>query len=101
MDKPMKPKKKIERPHHVNFYFDYVSNKVSLDHFLSWIKETIPSKAKNITIELGEEYGDYAEDGIINHWIQLNWNEMVRNINYEKQIKKYEKKLARWKKCQK
>ena len=95
MKKPIKPEKKIVCELSRDFYFDHVSNKVSLDAFLAWIKETVPFGAIDITLSLDEEY-DYYDGGIASCQIQLGWKKIIDNPNYEKEIKKYNKKLSKW-----
>lgn len=102
LEKPIKPKRRMSIRHRANFYFDHASNKVSLPYFLTWIKEQVPKNAKDTTIELEDEYGDYAEDGIIKSWIQVSWDVSIKNKSYPAEMKKYQKQLIKWKKqCRK
>lgn len=97
--KPEKPTKKIAVKHSVNYDFDWASKKVSFDGFLAWAKEQIPRGADDVTLELVEhwEYDDVFT------YLQIAWKQTEDNPNYDKQMKKYEKSLAKWKKeqCQK
>jgi len=95
--KPEKPQKKITQRQTATYNFDWVSKKVSWDGFLDWAKETIPAGAKDVTLELIE---DWQYDDCITY-LELSWDEIVTNPNYDKEMKKYERKLAKWKKeCQ-
>lgn len=97
MDKPVKPSKYNLIRRSTNFYFDFVSNEVSLDVFLEWIeknKSVMPKGATDVRISLGEEF--YYDDSSI--WITLSWSEPVKNTRYVSQMKKYAKQLIQWKK---
>lgn len=90
--KPEKPKKRITVRNSATFNFEWVSKKVSLDHFLDWCKQSVPNKAKDVTLELVEEwmYDDCSA------YLQLEWDEVVDDPSYEREIKKYERKLRKW-----
>jgi hypothetical protein len=45
----------------------------SFSDFKDWMKENIPSKVKNITMRVENEYGEYAEDGIETSCIVFTW----------------------------
>lgn len=99
MIKPQKPQNKFEIKNSTTFYFDHVSNKVSLNYFIDWCKKQIPKQAKDITLSLETEY--YYDDSETH--LVLNWKEFVENKSYKKQMKSYKKKLLKWKeqnKCQ-
>lgn len=97
MHKPVKPKKKIVIESSANFWdWDFTCKKVSLNHFLDWCKTTIPSKAKDVTIELEEEW--QYDDCIVS--LKLSWKHVISDPSYEKEMIKYKKKLAKWKKTQ-
>jgi hypothetical protein len=99
MRKPQKPTKRIEMTGSVRFYFDHVSNKVSLSYFLGWVKENIPKGAKDITLSMDEDYDDY--DGtIINCGLEVGYKYRAKNPNYHNELQKYERKLRKWKREQ-
>jgi hypothetical protein len=91
--KPEKPKKWKLVTNHASYYFDFVSNKVSLLVFLDWIKDEVPEGAEDVTIGLENDH--YYDDSIT--WIGLNWKEKVPNTKYVSQMKKYNKQLEKWK----
>jgi hypothetical protein len=91
--KPKSPKKKITIKHSTTYDFNWVSKKVSLEHFLAWIKATIPPRAKDVTLELRE---DWEYDSCLTY-LELAWDVIESNPDYEKQLKKYQKKLKAWK----
>lgn len=68
------------------FHFDYTSNKVALTYFLEWCRNTIPKRAKDITIELVEDFDE--EDGeYIGTYLKLSWKEKLgkrkmKNVKY-------------------
>lgn len=99
--KPVKPQKKIYLPAARTFYFDHVSNKVSLGFFLDWIKSNVPKSSKDVTLSIDENFDDY--DGtIISCNIRVEWKVKMDNVSYDRQMKQYKKNLAKWKKqCQK
>ena len=99
MKKPKKPKKKNTCKKYATYDFHWVSKKVSLEVFQDWCKETIPANAKDVTLELRE---DWEYDSCMTY-LQLEWEEIITNPNYDKQMKKYEKTLSKWNKeqCQK
>jgi hypothetical protein len=98
--KPKKPKKRIEVAKTARFdAFDFTCKKVSIKFFLDWLKKTTPRKAKDVTLELSEDM-DYDYDGnLSNIWthIELGWKEVIDNPDYEREMKKYEKKLKKFK----
>lgn len=102
MKKPIKPSKKIEASCSETFSFDHVSNKVSLDFFLDWIKQTLPKESYDVTISLEDDY-EYETGEHIISYIVLSWKEQIDNSSYDKDQVKYQKKLKKWKKeqCQK
>lgn len=96
--KPVKPEKRITVRNSTTYDFNWVSKKVAIGNFLAWVKESTPANAKDVTLELVEEW-EY--DSCLTY-LRLEWEEVIPNPHYEKDLKKYEKKLARWKKqCQK
>lgn len=98
MNKPEKPKKLITIRKYTTYDFTWVSKKVALDNFLDWCKKSTPANAKDVTLELVE---DWEYDSCFTY-LRLEWEEVIRNPHYENEVKKYEKKLTRWKKlCQK
>lgn len=100
MKEPVKPEKKFYQEHNANFYFDHVSSKVSIEYFLAWVKETTPPGAIDITLTLDENYDDY-DGNLMDVDLQLGWKTIIDNLFYDKEMQKYEKKLAKWKKWQK
>ena len=67
----MKSPKIIKRSK--QFCFDHVSNKVSLDYFLDWIKENVPKNADDITIGLEDEFN--CMGGVVGAHIVMEWKE--------------------------
>jgi hypothetical protein len=100
MNKPTKPSKKIEIENSKIFYFDFSSKKVSLKHFLDWIKKSLPKGSFDVTLELDEEPGYYDDEvcygGPTN--LVVGWKQIVINKNYDSDLKKYNKKLEKWNK---
>lgn len=82
----------VERSAYYNF--DYVSNRVDLGAFLEWCKKSPPKQAKNITIGLDES----VLYGVIYTSIQLKWEIKILNPDYDKELKLYNKDLAKWRK---
>lgn len=95
IDKPQRPMRRIVAKATADYHFYHVSSKVSLISFLDWCKEVIPKGAMDVTIELKEH--QYEEDGD-EIWIQLAWEQDIKNKDYDKQIKKYAKQLLKWEK---
>jgi hypothetical protein len=93
--KPEKPKKKITQRQTATFDFNWVSKKVAIETFLAWVKETTPTGAKDVTLELIEDWDYYGNDCVTS--LELAWDEVIDNPNYEKEMKKYQKKLKAWK----
>jgi hypothetical protein len=102
MNKPVKPNRKIYITNSKTFYFDHVSNKVSLDFFLSWVKESLPKGSSDVTISLDEDY-EYETGEHLSSYLSLSWKEKIINTSYDKDLIKYQKKLKKWKneQCQK
>jgi len=94
MNKPIKPKKIIDVVHTATYDFNWVSKKVSLDDFQEWIKETVPHKATDVTLELCE---DFEYDNQLT-WLEVGWTTKEPNPYYLREMKKYETKLRKWKK---
>ncbi len=80
------------------FYdFDFTCKKVSLSHFLDWCKKAAPPKAKDMTLQIREDW-EY-NDCIVS--LELQWKQLIPNRDYDREMKKYQKKLTKWKKqCQ-
>jgi hypothetical protein len=93
IDKPIKPAKRIVTKGSANYHFYHVSSKVSLISFLEWCKEVIPKGAMDVTIELKEN--QYEEDGD-EVWIEIAWEKEIKNKDFDKELKKYKKQLAKW-----
>lgn len=93
MNKPTKPTKKILVKNYANYDFDWVSKKVSLQGFISWCKEKVPPDAEDVTLELME---DWNYDSSLTY-LQIAWIESHPNKAYAKQLKSYEKALAKYK----
>lgn len=101
MKKPEKPTKKIVVPNSRSFYFDHASNKVSIDYFMNWVKETVPKGGWDITLSMDEDY-DFESGEHISSYLVVSWKEKVKNTRYVSEMKKYEKKMKEWKEqCQK
>jgi len=96
MNKPKKPEKVSLIPFDANYDFDWCSKKVSLEVFNEWCKEVVPDGATDVTLELKE---DWEYDTCMTY-LQVEWKEFHVNHLYEKQMKKYEKALTKWKKSQ-
>lgn len=100
LTKPEKPKKRITVRRAADAPFDWTCKKLSIGFFLDWVKKTTPANAKDVTLELKEDWDYYGNDVFVS--LELAWDETIDNPDYEREMKKYEKKLARWKKqCQK
>lgn len=84
---------------------DEQSKKVSLKRLLAWCKKNIPSKAKDICIKIDNNQEYHYETGeLLSCYpnLELHWKQIVSNKNYDKDMKKYHKSIAKWKKqCQK
>jgi len=93
MDKPQKPVKKMMIKSNANFDFNWVSKKVSLDLFNKWCEEVVPAGAVDVTLELKEDW-NYDD---VSTYLQVSWEVLGENPGYEKQMKKYQKDLAKWK----
>ena len=97
LSKPQKPTKFVLSERCAYYNFDYVSSCVDLGVFLEWCKKAPPKQAKNITIGLNES----VLYGVVYTAIQLKWEIKVPNTDYDKQLKLYNKDLAKWRKqCQ-
>ena len=97
MDKPIKQNKKIAIKCGTSYHFDYISKKVSWSSFFDWVCENIP-RGKDVTLELMEH--KYEKDGD-EVWLDFSWTRKIKNKNFDKQMKKYEKELAKYKKISK
>lgn len=102
MNKPKKPSKKIELEYSGRFYFDHVSKKISLKFFLDWIKDTAPKGSYDISVSLDEEPEYcYCDEICCGHgttsYLAIYWKRKVPNKLYDKELKKYKKKLVKWK----
>ena len=96
LTKPEKPKKKITQRQTASFDFNWVSKKVAIETFLAWVKETTPAGAKNVTLELKEEWDYYGNDALTS--LELAWDAVVTNPHYDQELKKYQTKLRKWEK---
>lgn len=96
LTKPEKPKKQITAHKTITFPFDWTSKKVAMGYFLAWVKDNTPAGAKDVTLELQEDW-DYYDSSVITS-LEIAWNEVIVNPDYDKELKKYEKKLNKWKK---
>jgi hypothetical protein len=81
------PTKKITVRQSIDYNFNWVGKKVALDVFNDWCKENIPRGAKDVTLELME---DWEYDSCLTY-LQLSWDLEVVNTNYEKEMKKWQK----------
>lgn len=98
-NKPVKPSKIVVVRQAVNFPFYNYGMKgaqAPMLLFLDWCKDTIPQGATNVVIGIDSEFHDMDGSFSSSH-IELSWDEQVRNGNYNKELKKYEKQLAKWK----
>lgn len=86
-----KPQKKIEVSDQRSYPFTYISNKVFFDVFLDWVRDVVPRNATDVTISLENEY----DEGNDFSYIVIGWKELIDNINYDKQMKKYKKYLEK------
>ncbi len=93
--KPKKPEKRITARISVEYPFDWTDKKVAMPTFLAWVKENTPARAENVTLELKEEWDYYGNDCTIS--LELSWVEVVDNPDYEREMKKYDTKLKKWK----
>ena len=93
MNKPVKPSKTRLISNSTEYHFDWVSNKVALDAFVYWIKESVPKNATDVCIGLEEDWG--YDDHITG--IQLSWKEPVPNTRYKSEMNRYQKQLTKWK----
>jgi len=95
--KPIEPNKKIFIEKYISFNeISYSCNKISLDYFLSWIKENVPFDATDVTLSLNEEYSDY-DGNLIGCHIQIGYKILIDNPRHEKEMEKYRKKMVKWK----
>lgn len=99
MNKPRKPLKKIVQPGSVYFYFYHAFNKVSLAYFNDWINENLPKGAFDITLSLDEDF-DYESGEYISSSIEVGYKILINNTRYVSEMKKYNKRLIKWKKEQ-
>jgi hypothetical protein len=89
-----KPTKTILVPHCRTFYFDHVSNKVSIDYFMDWIKETVPKGAVDVTIGMDEDY-DYESGDLLSSNIVVSWKQKAKNTRYVSEMKKWKKQCQK------
>jgi len=108
LSKPRKPLKKVWITNSASYPFSYNysagtrNGSATVEEFLVWIKKSIPANAKNVRLGLYSD-DDYDMDGnMISSFpkLELTWEEKIDNPIYEKQMKRYEKKLIKWKKEQ-
>ena len=92
MKKPVKPKKFIEINKTATYDFNWVSKRVSLETFQKWIRDTTPYNAKDITIELKE---DWQYDDCLTS-LELAWTTREADPRYETNMKRYETKLRKY-----
>jgi hypothetical protein len=92
--KPTKPDRYVLERQSAVYNFNWVSKKVAWSDFQDWVYEQLPGSATDITLELVEEwmYDDCTT------YLELSWNLLVPNSQYEKELKKYEKAMVKWKK---
>ena len=97
--KPKMPEKMITVDGMETFYdWDRYNKNIPLDAFLAWCKEKTPKGATNVSIRVDESW-EY-DDCIVS--LELHWKQVVPNPDYERELKKYDTKLKRWKaQCQK
>lgn len=73
------------------FYFDHVSNKVSLGAFLAWIKNYTKHNARDVTLSLAEDFIDDG-DTVICQGIKLEWKRKIKSPEKKKSIKRKKNK---------
>lgn len=95
MTKPEKPKKRITVRRTADAPFDWTCKKLSIGFFMDWVKQTTPAGAKDVTLELREDWDYYGNDCTVS--LELAWDEVIDNPNYDSEMKKYEKKLKKFK----
>ena len=101
MKKPVKPKKQIAVPHNWSVYLEH--EKVSLKDLMDIVHEHISGSVdyKDIKLQLDDYWSpDWDGGGIASDHIILAWEEMEDDPNYEQELKKYERKMRKWKKEQ-
>lgn len=95
MTKPEKPKKRITVRKTADAPFDWTCKKLAIGFFMDWVKQTTPAGAKDVTLELREDWDYYGNDCTVS--LELAWDEVIDNPNYDSEMKKYEKKLKKFK----
>lgn len=95
MNKPIKPRKKIIVEGSATYDFNWVSKKVSWAGFQEWVKEVVPRGAKDVTLELRE---DWEYDSCFTY-LEISWKIKMPNQHYEKELKKFERKMRKWRKA--
>lgn len=96
MNKPEKPKKKIIMEDCATYDFNWVSKKVSWEGFQAWVKQIVPRGAKDVTLELRE---DWEYDDCFTY-LKISWKKKVSNLFYDKDLEKYRKNMKKWQKQQ-
>lgn len=96
MKEPIKPEKKIEVSRSKEYNFGHGDRIVPLTTFLAWMQATVPKNVTDLCISLVDEDSSDYYAGPTN--LHLSWKEIIDNPSYEKELKKYEKKLLRWQK---
>lgn len=96
MNKPEKPKKKVIIVGSATYDFNWVSKKVSWDGFQEWVRSAVPSGAKDVTLELRE---DWSYDSCFTY-LEISWKKRMLNHHYDKELEKYKRKMKKWQKQQ-
>ena len=91
MRKPKKPTKTVLMQKSKYLDFNYTSKEISIDYFYSWIKENVPKDAVDVTLSLDQDCEFLS-------YLSINWKQKINNINYDKEMIKYKKKLAKYNK---
>lgn len=97
MYKPDKPVKYIYEYKEVVFPFkNNYSSSALINDFNKWCKKIIPPYSKNKLMSLTEHYTGVAD--IFEIKITVSFHAKIKNINYLKEVTRYQKKLTKWKK---
>jgi hypothetical protein len=68
-----------------------------LTDFLEWIEKEVPAKARaTADVAVVQEWGYYDNDCY--SYLRFSWKEEENNPNFEKQLKKFDEKMAKWEK---
>ena len=96
MNKLEKPKKEVILEGCATYNFSWVSKKVSWAGFQEWVKSVVPKGAKDVTLELRE---DWCYDDCFTY-LEIAWKKKMPNQHFDQEMKKYERKMRKWQKQQ-